>query len=570
MLKNKLSRAQYMRRVGRNKKLSKRQKEGLWKGYAKRTRQAVKPRGKARTYGKGKFKALRARIGPKRRWTHMYRTKSGKSVRHIPEWAELGYASFKDMIEKSSTARGARIYVRRKERLDERRAKAAKRTSARILRGKGVFTPNPRRRRPSATFTYEEWEKEMKANARRRKKTTKKKKRSARKKRPTAAQTRARKRNIKKAQAARKKRTTKRRKKRTTKRRTVKKATARRRTTKRRTTKRRTTKRRTTKKRTTKRRAKRNVRARTTARRRPAKRRAARRRPARRRYFRNQVATFKRDFARVLKVGLSVGAGFVVQKVATKLLSGTGILDQIPAVAQFKSSIAGLAVAVVGTLGAAKFVPGDAKMIGAGMGAGFLHTLLIDGLNAFDQPQLVSYLGDYTEAEGKAFGSYYEFSPHQVYPAVGEYYSVPNRGMGLFQEAAGMGQYMQAAAGMGQAMQAAAGMGQAQAPRLSQAAAGVGEYLIDNGQGIGEYEEVVPQYSAPEQIDEGISPDLTSAEQAMSVAEAQAGVGAYGDARVPLQSTVYPTGRPEAIPDMPGGSRAGTFAGNNGVFGPSH
>ena len=460
------------------------------------------------------------------------------------------------MIKKSYTAKGARIYVARKERLDARRGRAAERTGSRILKGKGVFTPNQRRRRPSATFTYEEWEKEMKSNASRRKKATKKK-RSTRKKRPTAAQTRARKRNLKKAQATRRKKVTRRRKKatrkRTVKRRTVKRATSKRRTTKR------TAKRRTTKKRTAKRRTKRATSKRRTTKRRTAKR-NARRSPPRRRYFRNQVKSFKSDFAKVLKGGLSAVAGLVVQKVATKLLTSTGILDTIPGVQQFKGSVAGLAVALIGTLGAAKFIPGDAKMIGAGMGAGFLHTVLIDGLNAFGQPQLVEYLGNYTESSGKAFGSYYEFEPHQQYPGVGEYYSLPQ----------GMGQYEQAAAGMGQYQQAAAGMGQAGAPRLSQAAAGTGEYLVSGGQGIGEYEEVVPQYSAPEQIQEGISPDLDSAEQALNVSEAAAGIGAYGDEKVPLQSTVYPTGNPEAIPDMPGGSRAGTFAGSNGVFGPSY
>ncbi|MBW2672244.1 MAG: hypothetical protein JRD89_02360 [Deltaproteobacteria bacterium] len=534
MIRNKMSRAEYMRRP-KIKKLSKKQREGFWKGYAKRTKQAVKPRRKARTFGKGKFKAVQARIGPKSRPTFMYRTKGG-NARHIPEWGVLGYASFKDMIAKSSTRKGARVYVARKERLDARRERAAEKTGSRILKGRGIFTPNPRRRRPSATFTYEEWEKEMKSNASRRKKATKKKKRST-KKRPTAAQTRARKRNLKKAQASRRKKVTRRRKK-TTKRRTVKRTAAKRRPTKRRATKRRTT-----------------------AKRRPAKRRTAKRtarRNPRRRFFRNQVKSFKSDFAKVLKVGLSVGAGFVVQKVATKLLTGTGLIDSIPGVQQFKGSVAGLAVALLGTLGAAKFIPGDAKMVGAGMGAGFLHTLLIDGLNAFDQPQLVEYLGNYTETEGKAFGSYYEFQRHQKFPAVGEYYSLPS----------GMGQYEQAAAGMGQYEQAAAGMGQA--PQLTQAAAGTGEYLVAGGQGIGEYEEVVPQYSAPEQIQEGISPDLDSAEQALNVSEAAAGIGAYGDERVPLQSTVYPTGNPEAIPDMPGGSRAGTFAGSNGVFGTSH
>jgi len=566
MRKNKLSRAQYMRRMS-GKKLSKAQKAGLWKGYAKRTRQAAAPKKKARTYGKGKgkFKALRARVGSKSRWTHLRSTKRG-GVKHIPEWATLGYASYADMIKKSSTSKGAKSYVGRKERLDARRERDADRARKKILAGKGMFSPNKPRKRRTKTITFKEWEKQMRANARRRKKTT-------RKKRATAAQTAARRRNIKKAQAARRKKSTTKRK--TTKRRVVRrKKVAKRKTAKRRVVrrkkvaKRKTAKRRVvrrkkaTRKKTTRRRtARRNApkRRRITSRKRRVTSRKRRRAP-RRRYVRNAASVFMKDFGKVLKIGIVVGVGFVIQKVATKLIGSTGLIAKLPGSASFGSTMAGFFAAALGTVAAAKILPGEAKMISTGMGAGFLHTLLIDGLNVAGQPNLVNYLGNYTEAEGSAMGSYYEFSPHQTYPAMGEYYSTQG----------GMGQYEQAAAGMGQYSQAAAGMGQPGAPRLSQAAAGVGEYLVQGGKGIGEYEEVVPQYSAPEFIQEGISPDLNSAERALSVAEAAAGVGAYGDEQVPLQSTVYPTGSPEAIPDMPGGSRAGTFAGNNGVFGPSH
>jgi hypothetical protein len=145
---------------------------------------------------------------------------------------------------------------------------------------------------------------------------------------------------------------------------------------------------------------------------------------------------------------------------------------------------------------------------------------------------------------------------------MGEYFQTRGFGQPVMQAAAGMGQpMMQAAAGYGQPlMQAAAGYGQ---PRLAQAAAGVGEYIAYDTAGIGEYEEV-PTSVQPMATNEGIMPNLYSAEQALSQAEAAAGVG---QTDVPLQSDVNPTITADPIGDAPGGSRAGVFQGQDGVFG---
>jgi len=153
-----------------------------------------------------------------------------------------------------------------------------------------------------------------------------------------------------------------------------------------------------------------------------------------------------------------------------------------------------------------------------------------------------------------------------------------NAGMGshdlrlnqVTQAAAGMGGsplVTQAAAGMSGSpfvMQAAAGMGQdLRLNQVTQAAAGTGEYVSYGVSGIGDYDEVGVSFR-PTHTDEGIAPNMHSAEQALSVAEAAAGVGSTD---VPLQSTVNPVDMGDPIPDDPRGSRAGVFQGPDGIFG---
>jgi hypothetical protein len=243
-------------------------------------------------------------------------------------------------------------------------------------------------------------------------------------------------------------------------------------------------------------------------------------------------------------------------------------------------------------------MPKEAAAAGAGIAAGFIHGAIVSALVAAKQEKAVPYLvvpvedglSAYPNAEGKAYGSYYEFSPHEVFPAsgMGEYYELPQAGMGEYYEQLGahpmdLDQVTQAAAGYGagahpmdldQVTQAAAGYGaspmltQAAAgyggnAKLTQAAAGTGEYVSYGASGVGDYEEVATRPMAMT-VDEGVYPNLNSAEQALSVAEAAAGVGSMD---VPLQSTVDPMVMADPIADEPRGSRAGLFAGGDGIFG---
>lgn len=545
---------------------------------------APKRKRQKRVYGKGKYKALRARVGGKSRPTYMYRTKKG-NLRKIPKHGYLGYRSSAEM--RAAHRRSPRKAEQDAERWD-RAIKRRERASIRAVEGKSMFTPNRRRR--SADITFEEWEQEMKANARRRrKKTTRRKKKTSTKRKPARRKTTRRKASTRRKTTSRKRSTTRRkpaRRKASTRRRKSGSTSKKRRATRRKKTTRRRVRR--NPRRVTQVAANRRRRRKSSSRKRRASsrsrgyaknRRRKRKTRKNRKTLRNQAKTFGKDLMQVLKVGGVVVVGYLAHRALTRVLSDSVLSNvamfQSGSGAAYKDVAAGAIVAAVGVPLTAKFAPKDAKMLGAGMAASLLQNAIVTVLSQMGQSQVVAYLGDYTEAEGSpqysGMGSYYEFYPGQTF---GEYYTQP--GMSGFGQDLTVGQLTQAAAGMGQSQlpqlyQAAAGMGQnGGGAMLTQAAAGYGEYIVQGANGIGEYEQVTPQYTAPAQMDEGISPDLDSAERAMSIAEAAAGVGAFGDSDVPLQSTVYPTGVPEAIPDMPGGSRAGTFAGGNGVFGPGH
>lgn len=540
---------------------------------------------KGRVYG-GKYRALRARIGGRSRPTYTYLTKK-KKVRKIPDFALMGYRSKKAQFKRELTQKGANASLKRQARLKASRERNAERISKRVLAGKYAFTPNKRRRARRAkkrVVSFHQWEKSMIANARRAKKrkkvsrrrrkvgvrvsartvkykhrvkANKRKRRVKRRHRATPAQLRslkkaraARRRKSKKgrkrhtAYAANRKRRVKRRKSRKARRNPLMQAAANRRRHRR------------------VRRNRRHVGRRRHARRNPLMQAAANRRRRRgvrrnrkhsRRGYKRNVSLFVSDFIKTMKTAGIVSIGLVVQKGLSKYLSTAAwadpVLGKLPPA--FKNTIVGLLTAAAGMTLVQKVAPGEAKHIGLGMGAGLVHTILMDVLTAIGQPAAVNYLGDYTESQGKSYsgyGSYYEFQPGQVYNGVGEYFTQPG----------------------------VSGFGNV--PQLTQAAAGVGEYFVTGVKGIGEYEEVTPEYSAPTSTRDGIRPDLNSAEHAMSVAEAAAGVGMYGggggygtyeqNQDVALQSTVYPTGGGENIPDQPGGSRAGVFCGDNGVFGP--
>jgi hypothetical protein len=253
------------------------------------------------------------------------------------------------------------------------------------------------------------------------------------------------------------------------------------------------------------------------------------------------------------------------------------------AVKDWRKQIAGALVAAVGIPLTVRALPTNAGVAAAGMGASVLYDLLIAGLKRAEQPKLLEAVSAYPDAPGfpqySGMGSYYEFSPHQVYGA-------PMGGFGEFYETQPVPGLEQAAAGMG-----------ATGPMLTQAAANpgqMGEYYAYGAAGIGEYYETASQGGDNSPVYDGLQPTLSEAEQALDVAEASAGLGAdvpsltqaaagFGD--MPLQQSAncgLPSCAPDPcvslacatqasnalnIPDQPGGSRAGTFSGGDGIFG---
>jgi hypothetical protein len=512
----------------------------------------------ARLYA-GKYRAIRARVGPMSRRTYKYKTKGG-AVRDIPDYALLGFKSAAQMrqVTRSGSAKRQAATARRLQKLTERRERDAERAAARIRAGRGMFTPN------AETLTFEEWE-HMRPNRSKKKASRKKKLTKAQRKKISL-------RNLAKARAARKKKTGGR-KKTTSKRRkttSVRRAAAKRRTS----TKKRVVRRRrkltkaqrraislrNLKKARVVRRSKRGrVKVKRVSRSRVSVY-AANRRRGRKTYRRNQgsyaVNQFASELGNALKLGALVMAGFAIHRALTHAVDEYG-LKKIEAlntgsVAPYRGVISGFLTAAIGVLGAVQFAPKDMKNpVAAGMTASFIHGAIVTVLNQQGQSAAVAYLAGYPDARGRAYGSYYTTRPQMS--GYGSYYQTPT---------AGFGQPMltQAAAGMGQLRQAAAGMGQ---PMVTQAAAGTGEYIAYGVQGIGDYDEM-PVTTRPVVNDEGIYPNLHSAEQALTIAEAAAGVGS---AEIPLQGTVNPTMIADPISELPGGSRAGVFQGGDGIFG---
>ena len=267
----------------------------------------------------------------------------------------------------------------------------------------------------------------------------------------------------------------------------------------------------------------------------------------------SNMGAYASDLLEVLKSGAVVSGGLIAHKALTNVVVEQAFgkiefLGKLPA--KYQKSVAAVAVAAVGIPLSTKFGGQYGKKVSMGMGAALVHTLFSELLGGMDSTaKYKQYLGSYTEADMRLpMGSYYEFQPGQSY--------------------AGMGEYIEQSgplAGFGELQQAAAGFG---SPALMQAAAGVGEYIVSGAEGIGEYEQVRPEYTAPHSLREGIAPSLGSAEQALNIAEAAAGVGGLGNQDLSLEQTVYPQGQALDIGDQPGGSRAGVFYGGNGVFGP--
>lgn len=241
------------------------------------------------------------------------------------------------------------------------------------------------------------------------------------------------------------------------------------------------------------------------------------------------------------KLGGMAVVGFSIHRVLTNLLN-TSVTEKFlgtTGVAAFSKLITGVLVAAAGIPLANKFVPGSSTLaVTTGMVVSVGQAAITSLLAAFGDTTLTGVLGSYLDAPGSAsrfmgYGSYYTLPQGRaVYP------SVPRSGAG------GFGEYLQSTnTGL---VQAPAGYG---ATPLLQAAAGYGEY------------EMVPGYSGMGYVDEGTMPNLAAAEQALNVAEAAAGFGDLSSV-----TTFNPAVQTVAVPDEPGGSRAGILAGSQGIF----
>jgi hypothetical protein len=566
------------------------QAQAAWNlAYGKHSRGAkkAKKRSQTRTYGKGKYRALKAKVGSTSRQTYMYRTPKG-SVRHIPEHAVLGYKSPREMNILRQTAKGSRSYDARLSRLRARRDREAEKAAAQIRAGRGIFTPNP----GGEVLSFEEW-KDMKSNKATRKKTgwTKAKRKAAAKK---AAATR--KRNAAR-KAAPKKRATK---KRTTKRAAVKRPTKAafvKKLTRKRPGKKKLTAKQANalwnnlygkgkaapkkRKAAPKKRKAAPKRRKTTSRAKsmtitmranasPAQLRAARRNikkaqaaryrnNSEMRYEANAAEAYVSDLRGALALGAVVVTGYMAHRALSKVVADMGLAKfaafQEGSLLKWRDTIASMLVAAVGIPVSIKYAPKYSAAASAGIATSLLQNVIVKALTEMGQGEAVSYLSNYPNASSKAYpglGSYYTFQPRQIYPAagVGEYYSL---GPGQLTT----GELTAAAAGF-QPMQASAGMG----ALVTQAAAG--EYLVYGAEGVGDNYEEIPTANMAVQIDEGVAPNLYSAEQALNVMEAAAGVGM---AEIPLQSTVNPLQMENPIGDEPRGSRSGVFQGGGGIFG---
>lgn len=515
----------------------------------------------------GKRKSVRAKVGGRTLGTYLYRDRSGH-LKKIPLHMILGEPSAAALKRRVATdERLARAVVAVKKRRDARAQK--------VLRGGDLFTPN------AEVMTFEEWSNQMKANKRKaapkrkrkRAKTTTKRTVKRRKK------TTARKRSAARRRAApKRRRTTAQRRKVTRKRSAAKRRTApkRRRKAAKRTTSRR--RRSATKRPVARRRRRVSVHQRRASsslrklgrgqRKRVIGRFIQNRR--RSRYARRNQGWFETIKASAMQ-GLKIGIGFFGHKLASYALS-EHVLTHVESLntgeyAKYRGVLSDLIVAAVGIPMLVKH-GADGRAAAVGMSLSVIQKLLVMGLKEAGQPEFAGYLASYPDASGAAWvqrvpgasgvGSYY-LTP------TGEYYQ-PTSGFGeYYQPTSGFGAYEQAAAGMGNVLQAAAAYEQAAAGvgLVEQAAAGMGAYFLTSPRGVGEYEQTEGLGASDRYlVDEGIHPDLVSAERALSVAEAAAGVG-----DVELVSTLNPGLISEPIDDAPRGSRAGTLGGQNGIFG---
>ena len=585
---------------------------------AKRTTRAVrapkrrKARAKQPKTGRryGPFKSLKAKIGIQTKSTYLY-AKRGKAHK-IPLWAILKTKSKRDLESRvGSDDRLARRVVAAKKKRE--------RAAARVMAHGDAFTPNRRRMK---VIPYETWSASMEPNKRGRKKRAKKRGRKASHRRKAARRPKARGGARKAHRRTRKKRAGTRRRKSSGRRRKAHANPARR-------TRRRRKARRNawfddhaghvkagkkgSRRRKAKRRRKSSHRRKSAHRRkhmmmnlgaapaatpnrrhrRRGKRRhhanahyMANRRHHARRHHRGHHRSYRRnpDFMgqlkEALKFGAVVGVGFIGHKIASRLISEMALSKisafQTGSLSAYRPLIGGLLAALVGVPLAAKFGGENGKKIAAGVGTSLLQTAVVSVLNAVGQSGPAGYLAGYPDNQGRAYTGYGEYFEPPGMSGYGAYEMEPSyNGFG-----AGP-MITQAAAGYGappMITQAAAGYGE-----ITQAAAGVGEFFMAGVEGIGDYEQAGQGLAYSAAPDEGIYPDLTSAERALNIAEAAAGVGGYGDipeqsivshwtqmkgfGDLPFKSIVEPTGVAVGVQDAPMGARAGILEGGDGIFG---
>ena len=200
------------------------------------------------------------------------------------------------------------------------------------------------------------------------------------------------------------------------------------------------------------------------------------------------------------------------------------------------------------------------NLVKTGMVVSFVQGAIVSLLKGNEYgDKVVGYLAGYPQAY-RGYGEYMATSGMGEYMAtsgMGEY--MATSGFGAFEQAAaGYGAIEQAAAGYGAIEQAAAGYG-----AIEQAAAGMGEYMATGVQGIGDYDVRAPAvYSGYGQTDEGIMPNTSAAEYALSVAEATSGIGDAG-----ALSIVNPSDLAVPVGDGAEALRTGVLQGGDGIFG---
>lgn len=361
--------------------------------------------------------------------------------------------------------------------------------------------------------------------------------------------------------------TVRRRRKRTTKasgvtRRKRRKSTTKRKTTAKRTTVRRRRRKATAAKSTRKRVRRRKAKAAATPRRRRASKRKMRRNgnttvQNRRRMRRNgkkggfklfRKNSFMANLKAVLKTGLFVTTGFLAHRVITNLivdnLLGTTMADNAT-FQTWKKPLTGLGVLGLGVAVSGAVAKKNAMELGAGMVASWLQSLIVAGLNAAGQPQLVASVAGYSNSKAydlrgvrrrrrglRGFGGERNaVSIQPRYTPVGSTWQ--QAAAGQFQQAAAgstLGEYFTATQGVGEYYQA------------------TGEYFAPNGmKGVGGYEpagQLAMQASAGvnQVIRDGVRPD-GDLDRALDLAEAAAGLGEVPQIeRVPQRSQWIPNG----------------------------